>query len=240
MECNIMVISSVINNSSYSKYLQFNLIQSIKFEFISLYGRLILRPKPKLKVNGLNLLHLGCGTNICEDWVNADFFRNIIKFWKPSVIKVNWMLDLRYPLNCDDNVWDGVFSEHTLEHLYPNNALQLLYELYRTMKPGAWLRLTVPDLRKYVKYYCGEKVHEQFNTWQTGCEAIRTLTQDHFHWSVWDSELLNKYLEEVGFINIKEVEFMQGTDKLLLKEKPERAWETLYMEAQKPLYTARN
>lgn len=237
MEYNIMIKSSVKNTSLYRQYLQVNLIQSIKFELISLYGRLILQPKPKLKVNGFNLLHLGCGKNIFEDWVNADFFSNIIKFWKPSGVKSNWMLDLRYPFNCDDNVWDGVFSEHTLEHLYPNQALQLLHELYRTMKPGAWLRLTVPDLKKYVNYYCGERVHEKFNKWETGCEAIRNLTQDHFHLSVWDSELLGKYLEQVGFINVKEVDFMQGTDKLLLKEQLERAWETLYMEAQKPLYS---
>lgn len=221
-------------NSMYKNYLELNIIELLKFEFISLYGRVILRPKPKLKANELNLLHLGCGQNIFEDWVNADFFSNIIKFWKSSV-NADWMLDLRYPLNCDDNVWDGVFSEHTLEHLYPNQALQLLNELYRTMKPGAWLRLTVPDLKKYVKYYCGEKVHEKFHNWQTGCEAIRTLTQDHIHLSVWDSELLTMYLEKVGFINVKEVVYMQGTDQLLLKDEPRRAWESLYMEAQKPL-----
>jgi len=145
------------------------------------------------------------------------------------------MLDLRFPLNCDDNVWDGVFSEHTLEHLYPDQVLQLLKELYRTIKPGAWLRISVPDLKKYVKYYCGEGVHELFNRWQTGCEAIRTLTQDYGHLSVWDSTLLAKFLKEAGFVNIQEVSFMQGTDKLLLMDQQDRAWESLYMEAQKPI-----
>ena len=33
----------------------------------------------------------------------------------------------------------------------------------------------------------------------------------------------------------KEVSFRQGTDPSLLKDKEERAWETLYMEAQKPI-----
>jgi hypothetical protein len=28
---------------------------------------------------------------------------------------------------------------------------------------------------------------------------------------------------------------MQGTDKLLLKDQQDRAWESLYMEAQKPM-----
>jgi predicted SAM-dependent methyltransferase len=218
-----------------NKDYQVNLTDLFKFELRSLYGRIILKSKPKLQKKCKNLLNLGCGTTYFQGWVNADFFVNIIKFWQTSAKNPDWMLDLRFPLNCDDNVWDGIFSEHTLEHLYPDHALQLLKELYRTIKPGAWLRISVPDLKKYVKYYCGEEVHELFNRWQTGCEAIRTLTQDYGHLSVWDSTLLAKFLKEAGFINVQEVFFMQGTDKLLLKDQQDRAWESLYMEAQKPM-----
>ncbi|MBU7583971.1 MAG: methyltransferase domain-containing protein [Nostoc sp. TH1S01] len=231
-----MVTSSDKQNSIKFKYQQISLISLLRFELLSLYGRKILRPKPKLKKDSLNLLNLGCGSTIFEGWINADFFTNTVRFWERPASSRDWMLDLRYPMNCDDNVWDGVFSEHTLEHLYPHQALHLLKEIYRTMKPGAWLRVTVPDLRKYVHYYCGELVDERFNTWQTGCEAIRYLTQDNLHLSIWDCELLSSYLKEVGFINIKEVSFMEGTDTLLLKDKYKRAWETLYMEAQKPNY----
>jgi predicted SAM-dependent methyltransferase len=131
-------------------------------------------------------------------------------------------------------VWDGIFSEHTFEHLYPLEVFNLVKELKRTMKPGAWIRITVPDLKKYVNYYCGKQMHEEFLRWASGCEAIRSLTQSYGHKSVWDSELLKYVLKELGFINIKEVSFMQGTDKFLLIERKERQWETLYMEAQKP------
>ena len=51
--------------------------------------------------------------------------------------------------------------------------------------------------------------------------------------SLWDNELIFLYLQEVGFVNIHEVSFMKGTDKRLLKDKEERQWETLYIEAQK-------
>jgi predicted SAM-dependent methyltransferase len=226
--------SGIEKNLIVHKYSELKLIELLKFELRSFYGRKILRPKPKFKNHNLNLLHLGCGSTVFEDWINADFFTNLLSFWKRSANQRDWMLDLRYPMNCHDNVWDGVFSEHTLEHLYPNQAFQLLKEVHRTMKPGAWLRVTVPDLNKYVRYYCGESVNEKFNTWQTGCEAVRSLTQDHIHLSVWDSELLGVFLKEVGFFKIKEVSFMEGTDPLLLKDKQQRAWETLYMEAQKP------
>ncbi|TRV14581.1 MAG: methyltransferase domain-containing protein [Microcystis wesenbergii Mw_MB_S_20031200_S109] len=219
--------------SIYSTEYQVTLKGLLFFELKSLYGRLFLQKKINLKKSGTQLLHLGCGRSIFNGWTNADFFCRL-KPWKKYENKPDWMLDLRFPLNCDDNVWDGVFTEHTLEHLYPVQVLNLLKELNRTMKPGAWLRVTVPDLKQYIDYYCGKEVNTTFLRWETGCEAIRSLTQNYGHLSVWDSDLLSQVLKEAGFVNIKEVSFRQGTDKRLLKDQEERAWETLYIEAQRP------
>ena len=219
------------DHSIYSTKYQLSLKGLLKFEFISLYGRLVLNKKPTF--NGNNLLNLGCGSNrFDKGWVNADFYSGI-KFWKKHKNRPDWMLDLRYPLNCDDNAWDGVFSEHTLEHLYPNQALSLLKELYRTMREGAWLRISVPDLAKCVDYYCGKQANETFKRWPTGCEAIRSLTQNWIHLSVWDSKLLSRFLQEAGFMNIQEVGFREGTDSKLFKDNEGRRWESFYMEAQK-------
>ncbi|MCU0536479.1 MAG: methyltransferase domain-containing protein [Hydrococcus sp. Prado102] len=225
--------SSVDEFSIYNTKYQPTFKSLLAFELKSLYGRLFFPKKPNLKKDGKNYLHLGCGSTKLEGWVNADFFAGY-KFWKKYDNTPDWMLDLRFPLKCDDNVWDGVFSEHTLEHLHSFEVFNLLKELKRTMKPGAWIRITVPDLRKYVNYYCGQQVNEEFLRWTSGCEAIGSLTQNYGHQSVWDSELLKQVLKEVGFINIKEVSFRQGTDELLFIEREDRQWETLYMEAQKP------
>ena len=215
----------------YSTKYQLNLKGLLRFEFISLCGRLLFHKKPILTTDN-NLLHLGCGSNKFDGWVNADFYSGI-KFWKKHKNRPDWMLDLRYPLNCDDNVWNGVFSEHTLEHLYPNQALSLLKELYRTMREWAWLRISVPDLAKYVDFYCNKQIDETFKLWPTGCEAIRSLTQNWIHLSVWDSKLLLRFLQEAGFMNVREVGFREGTDSNLLKDNEDRRWESLYMEAQK-------
>ncbi len=224
--------SSIRNSSIYNTKYQVNLRGLLDFEIRSLFGRLFYFKKPKLKKEQTNLLNLCCGTNKFEGWVNADFLKDL-KFWNKSNKQMEWMLDLRLPLNCDDDVWDGVFSEHTLEHLYPMQVLNLLKELNRTMKPGAWLRIAVPDLKKYVSYYCEKDVDEKFAEWSTGCEAIRSLTQNYLHVSVWDSQLLGNFLQESGFVNIKEVSFMEGSDELLLKDSRHRKWESLYIEAQK-------
>ena len=229
-----MTINLHGNNNDYSIYCtkyQLSLRGLLKFELISLYGRLLLNKGPTL-INDKNLLNLGCGRNKFEGWVNADFYFGI-KFWKKYKNRPDWTLDLRYPLNCNANVWDGVFSEHTLEHLYPNQALSLLKELYRTMRKGAWLRISTPDLAKYVDFYCDKKVNEAFKRWPTGCEAIRSLTQNWIHLSVWDSRLLSRFLREAGFMNVQEVRFREGTDYKLLKDSEDRRWESLYIEAQK-------
>jgi len=48
-----------------------------------------------------------------------------------------------------------------------------------------------------------------------------------------DSQLLTKFLKTTGLKNIRQVNFGEGTDLRLLKENPDRRWETLYLEAQK-------
>lgn len=136
-------------------------------------------------------------------------------------------------LNCPSNIADGVYSGHTLEHLYPNHAYKLLSELYRILKPGCWLRINVPDLKKVVDFYNGKINMPEY---KYKAEAIGNLTQNWGHHSVWDAELLTKALELNGFVNVKEVEFGKtGKDIRLIKEEEIRRAETLVIEAQKPL-----
>jgi predicted SAM-dependent methyltransferase len=215
-------------NGNQKKY-QISLKGILVFELKSLWFRILFSKKPQFKFghSDKKLLNLGCGSSRFEGWINADF----PSFRQKS--KHEWSLDLRFPLNCEDNFWDGVFCEHTIEHLYPDQVARLLQEVFRTLKHGSWLRITVPNLKRYVDYYCGKEVDKRFSSRGTGCEAIRSLTQDYFHVSLWDADLLKRYLNEAGFTEIKEVSFLEGTDPALLKDSESRAWETLYVEAKK-------
>ena len=214
---------------------KFDFRSTAAFELKSYFGRLFWGRKPILK-KGKNYLNLGCGANIIDGYVNADFFYRI-KFWKKDVLKLQWQLDLRYPLNCNNDVFDGIYSEHTLEHLYPSDAKNLLTELYRVMKKGALIRITVPDLEKYIKYYVnnsdGIDVAKFNNKYETKCSAIRNMTQNFLHLSTWDFEELKESLDEVGFRDIKKKTFNQSDDEMLKLDIEERSWETLYVEACK-------
>lgn len=217
-----------------------NLFNQCMFEMTSLYGRHFKGRKNVIKKSDtLLLLDLGVGYNYTDSWINADFYRlPRFKFWKQykKHPKLDMEFDFRYPLPCNNNIIDGIYTGHTLEHLTLSEAKLFLSEFYRMLKPGCWLRINVPDLEKYVDFYCGHIPNDEFKNYNFGCEAIHALTQQWGHKSCWDSAFLEFALLNIGFINIKKVEFgSEGTDIRLIKEEKVREWETLVMEAQKPI-----
>jgi predicted SAM-dependent methyltransferase len=215
---------------------EWSLAEHFMFELKSVLGRRFFNGRPRLYDSGANVLNLGCGPNNVPGYVNADFysFRKIIG---RNASRLEWYLDLRYPLQCRSDTFDGVFSEHTIEHLYPAEVAALLKELYRCMKNGAVIRLTVPDVGMYVKFYRGElggEVGEGFRRrFATGCQAIRNMAQNYFHRSVWDFDELSGSLAAAGFRNISRMEFGVGAMSGLLLDRKDRAWETMYVEAVK-------
>ena len=118
--------------------------------------------------------------------------------------------------------------------LYPNDSLKLLREIYRTLKPNCWLRISVPDLGKYIDFYNNKETSNEFTErWENGSEAIRALTQNWGHISVYDDRILKKLLHKAGFKNISKINFNKGLDDKLKIEDPRREWESIYFEAQK-------
>ena len=187
-----------------------------------LVGRMLLptvgRPKGPLA-----FLHLGFGKNYFDGWCNADFFA-----FRPGQKRADWMLDLRYPLNCASNLWDGVFCEHVLEHLHPLDGMALLREIHRVLKPGCFVRIVVPDCDLYLEY--SRWFRER---WPTRAEAVWALTGTFGHASTWSGELLLRVLAEQGFCGIRKVAFGVGTDMRIVKDSARRRPESLYVEARK-------
>jgi len=211
----------------------------VMFELISFVGRRILFNKKPTLYKSKNYLNLGCGPNIEAGYVNADFF-NRYQLREKDPRKLEWPLDLRFPLVCDNNVFDGVYTEHTVEHLNLTEARSLFKELYRVMKQDAIIRITVPDLEKRVDYYIGKYDNIDVATFKekydTGCAAIRDTTQNYRHRSVWDFAELKMYLEEAGFKDIQKMRFGVSNDDNLKLDTKSRAWETVYVEGRKIEY----
>lgn len=62
-------------------------------------------------------------------------------------------LDIRDPLPFEAECADWVYAEHLIEHVTPRTAVGWLAEVRRILAPGGVLRLTTPDLRRYVEGY---------------------------------------------------------------------------------------
>jgi hypothetical protein len=199
----------------------------------SLVGRWFFSHYPPEK-NGY--LNLGCGANYEKDYCNADFFpfNFVRKLLGRKPKPMDWALDLCHPLKCKDEFFRGVFFEHTFEHLDVWDGQRLLKELHRIIKRGGTLRITVPSLEAYVKFYRGEPQHPNFEQWKLKGEAFWNLTHNWGHKAVYDGELLSKLLRDAGFTDVKTASFRTGRDPALLLDSQARDWETLYVEGTRP------
>lgn len=67
-------------------------------------------------------------------------------------------LDIGQTLPFADGSVQWVYAEHLIEHVPLPTAVSWLTEVHRVLAPGGRLRLTTPDLRKYIEgYLAGDK-----------------------------------------------------------------------------------
>lgn len=219
------------SNTLDDKYQQ-TLLGHFLFEAVSLFGRLFFNLKPRNKFY-YKYLNLGCGYTYFKGWTNADFFHFPIRFWRKQKPIPDWMLDIRYPINCKDNYWDGIFTEHTIEHITHKAAFNLFKEFYRTLRPGGVLRIIVPDIETAIRFYNNETLSLYYNEKFEGAEAIWEVTQNYQHKSVWDAALLTKFLYAAGFTTVYKTSFGIGSNRHLCIDQSDRKEYSLYVEAIK-------
>ena len=207
-----------------SRVAEMTLLRHAYFEARALVGRVI---SPRRRHPQQKLLQIGSGLNRLPQFENIDFYFA----YRGNDRHVGH--DIRYPLPYENNTFEGAFSEHTLEHMYPADAMNLLSEIVRVLKPGAIFRCSVPDLSKYVSFYQGAAPNDTFGMFESGCEAFWNLTQNHLHRSVWDAAMLKKQMLAHGFSSAEEATFGHGQDPRLVVDLEHRAWESLYVEGRK-------
>ncbi|MBN2353517.1 MAG: methyltransferase domain-containing protein [Spirochaetales bacterium] len=62
-------------------------------------------------------------------------------------------LDVRHRLPFADRSFHWVYSEHLIEHLHLEEGIRWLTEIRRILETGGLVRLTTPDLRRYLEAY---------------------------------------------------------------------------------------
>jgi len=133
-------------------------------------------------------LHLGCGErDFGKDWVHIDGgdFDH---------------LDSHSITNLDYNKHsvDLIYASHVIEYFDRDEVRELLKEWHRVLKPGAVLRLAVPDFEALTKLYLGGVATLEnilgplYGKWPMGSETI-------YHKTTYDERSLKDLLREIGF-----------------------------------------
>ncbi len=223
------------------------------------------------------LLHLGCGLNAPTQWTNVDGSWNAWLAQKPMLKKlvktlrlaprsqtsIPWptnvvIHDLRRRLPFPDNSFDAVYSSHTVEHVHRKEAIALLREARRVLKPGGICRTLVPDLRAIVEEYLG---HLKVTNWDVGADddparrMLRRLlltsedpprrggiytfytsrTNFNNHKWMYDPDSLVNLMTEAGFVNCQPKGSLESTIPYLdLVEKVDRTTGGAIVEGIKP------
>lgn len=179
------------------------------------------------------LLNLGCGTIVPDGWVNLDSSLSArVSRWplvgslvrtlagrhrsKHAWPKTVRYADLRRNLPFADGSVDGVFSSHFIEHLHHNEALAILKESHRVLKPGSPCRTLIPDLSAIIHQYLS-LTHAQPNQASTylmenlGLRPLKArqglrelwlhISDAHSHKFMYDEAGLIALMQQAGFKN---------------------------------------
>mgnify|MGYP000064096884 CR=1 FL=1 len=92
----------------------------------------------------MELLNIACGGRYHKDWTNVDFHAdsNLVK-------KVNLLGGLPF----ENDLFDGIYSSHFLEHLSIEQARFVIIDAKRVLKKNGILRIVVPDLENICREY---------------------------------------------------------------------------------------
>jgi predicted SAM-dependent methyltransferase len=194
---------------------------------------LALRATPRRRVPSIKphakYLNIGAGGYgvKSEEWLNVDGFD----------CRADVLCNAARALPFENSRFEGIFTEHMLEHLTVAEADQFLRECYRVLKDRGVIRVIVPDGELYIRKYLSDR-EWMMKRWprfgfRTPMEVINQVArQGQQHQYMYDFETLQLKLSDAGFGLIHRCSFRSGNGPTeLLIDREERALESLYAEA---------
>jgi predicted SAM-dependent methyltransferase len=149
-------------------------------------------------------LHLGCGFKFLDGMINAD--GNVFR-------KIDLWLDVRNGLPFPDKSCAFIYSSHTLEHLFPNEAIALLREIRRALGDGGVARIAVPSFEYALEIARGTRVDDWPRAFSgPSAQAVNYLFCDGQHKYAYDFDVLSTFAKEAGFeeiVNCSETDGVQ-------------------------------
>ncbi|MEK2490390.1 methyltransferase domain-containing protein [Kitasatospora purpeofusca] len=157
-------------------------------------------------------------------------------------------LDISRPLPFADASVDWVYAEHLIEHVTMPVAIGWLREARRVLRPGGVLRITTPDLARYLNGYAkGDgflaKHHRRLSTMGFGppmpqrpAFLVNQIFRYYGHQWIYDLDELRHVLTEAGFeeARIRHCAYREGVrGDVADLDTAFRTDETIYVEADR-------
>lgn len=174
-------------------------LENLRSEWLALKLR---RRSRRISAQGRRYLHLGCGENSIDGFLNTDF---------PMNPRAEAWIDMRFPLPFGDQAWKGVYAHHSVEHVSYQDAHRLFAEIHRVLEPKGTFRMVVPNLEVFLRHYCSgdESIFSLLPPWhmellsvETPLEMIDWMFRDgqhNRHLSSWDFSTAEARLRQAGF-----------------------------------------
>ena len=137
-------------------------------------------------------VHLGCGFKYIPGMINAD--GNLFR-------RIDLWIDLRNGLPFPDRSCRLVYSSHTLEHLFPHEAIALLREIRRVLADDGVARIAVPSMEHALAVVAGSAGEEDWPRAFSDrtAQAVNYLFCDGQHKYAYTFDILRSFAEEAGF-----------------------------------------
>jgi predicted SAM-dependent methyltransferase len=223
----------------------------ILWHFKRQFGRIDNRIVERyLSSHEIRALHVGCGDNLLEGWLQADLFPD-------SALICH--LDATQPFPFGDETFDYIFSEHMIEHIPYTQGIKMLSECCRVLKGNSKIRISTPDLAFLTDLYKEKKsdLQKEYIKWATNrfidyapygddTFVINNFVRDWGHQFIYDEKTLTASLEEAGFTNICKCEINESEEDTLRNLENEKRMpdgflrlESITLEGTKGPYVSR-
>jgi predicted SAM-dependent methyltransferase len=209
--------------------------------------------------HGLRGLNCGCGRMLRPGCLNVDQIRMVDARGRASepgqLLRVNLDGQVLYYLQHDltqafpvaNHSFSWGYSEHFIEHVTPEQAVAWLAEMRRLIAPGGLLRVTTPDLKKYIEGYSDPegkffRLHTERMEAFTGNKGsvpqrrawmVNQIFRFFKHQWIYDFDELRHAASLAGFDpdGIVREAYQTGLlEDVAMLDSPERNDETLYVE----------
>jgi len=202
-------------------------------------------------------LNLGCGFQVVDSWVNVDYYLGARLAHVPLFRAINRKLrffnhdwddriiihDLTKRFPWRDSSVEVIYTSHFLEHLSRCQGRDFLEECFRVLKPGAIMRVIVPDLASIVGAYLRgevradefvEKLGALYEVYPNSIKTRLAPFLDYPHKCMYDPKCLLSIMNETGFIAEVRRPFDSRIEDIEAIELPERTRDAVIVEATKP------